>query len=41
MNETVNKFLSTGDRFMPKLYYDSQDLLIVLVDYLLSIVRGF
>ena len=35
----INKILLTGDKFMPELYLKKQDLLIVLVDNLLNIVK--
>ena len=35
----INKILLTGDKFMPELYLKQQDLLIVLVDNLLNIVK--
>ena len=38
MNEIVNKFLLTVDKYMPKLYLR---LLIALVDRLTSIMKGF
>ena len=34
MNEIVNKFLLAEDIFMPGMHLSSQDLHIVLVDYL-------
>ena len=41
MNKIINKFLLTGDKFMPELSLKQQDLLIVLVDHLLNIVKKF
>ena len=41
MNKIVNKFLLTEDKFMPKLYQRHRDLLIVLMDRLLNIVKEF
>ena len=37
MNEIVNKFLLSGDTFMPKMHLKEPGLLIVLVSYLLKI----
>ena len=39
MNEIVNTFLLAGDKCMPELHLRHQDLLIVLVDYLLNTVK--
>ena len=36
MNEIINKFLLTGDKFIPE---DNQDLLTVLVDHLQKIKK--
>ena len=36
MNEIVNQFSLAGDKFMPKMHLNYQDLLIVLVDHLLK-----
>ena len=41
MNEIVNTFLLAGDKFMPEMYLDNQDLLIVHVDHLLKIKKEF
>ena len=41
MNETVNKFLLTGDKFMPEMHLKQPDLLIVFVDHLLKIKKEF
>ena len=41
MKKIINKFLLTGDKFMPELPLKHQDLLIVLVDHLLNIVKEF
>ena len=36
MNETVNKLLLAGDRFMPEMHLRQPDLQLVLVDNLLK-----
>ena len=36
MNEIIKKFLLAGDKFMPEMHLNNQDLLIVLVDHLLK-----
>ena len=41
MNEIVNKFLLAGDKFMPKMHLNNQDLLTVLVVHLLKIKKEF
>ena len=41
MNKIINKFLLTRDKFMPEMHLNSQDLLIVIVDHLLNIVKEF
>ena len=41
MNKIINKFLLTGDKFMPKLHLRQHDLLIMLLDNLLNIVKEF
>ena len=41
MNETINKFLLTEDKSMPKLHLGNYDLLIVLADHLINIMKGF
>ena len=41
MNKSIKKFLLTGDKFMPELHLSSQDLLILLEDHLLNIVKEF
>ena len=41
MNETVNKFLLVGDKFIPEMHLNNLDLLIVLVDHLLKIKKEF
>ena len=40
MNEIFNKVLLSGDRFMPEMHLESQDLHIVLVDHSLKIKKG-
>ena len=39
MNNTVNKLLLAGDKFMPEIHYST--LLTVLVDHLLSMNKEF
>ena len=41
MNEIVNKFWFTANRFMPGLYLRQSRLLTPLGDLLLNIVNGF
>ena len=41
MNKIINKFLLTEDNLSQNHIYNSQDLLIVLVDYSLNIVKEF
>ena len=41
MNEIVNKLLLTGDKFMPEMHLQNQDLLIVLVVYSLKTKKEF
>ena len=41
MNKTVNKFLLTGDKFMPEMHLRQPDLFIVHVDQLLKIKKEF
>ena len=41
MNKIVNKFLLAGNKFMPNSIENSQDLLKVVLDRLLNIVKGF
>ena len=42
MNKIVYKFLLARDKFMPELHLKQpRDLLIVLVNHLLNIVKGF
>ena len=36
MNEIVNKILLAGDKSLPEMYLNNQNLLIVLVDPLLK-----
>ena len=39
MNKIITAFLLTGDKYIPELDLNSQDLLTVPVDHLLSIVK--
>ena len=39
MNNVINKFLLAGDKFMPEMHLDNQDLFIVLVVLLLDIKK--
>ena len=39
MNKIINRYLLTGDKFMPELHLKQPDLLIVLVDHLLNIMK--
>ena len=39
MNKVINKFLLTGEKFKSELYLKNQDLLIVLVDRSLNIIK--
>ena len=41
MNETINKFLLTEDKSMPKLHLSNYDLLILLADHSINIMKGF
>ena len=41
MNETVNKYLLTEDKFMPEIHLKHPDLLIVLVNHLLKTKKEF
>ena len=41
MNQKINKFLLTGDTFMPEMHLKQPDLLIVLVDHLLKTKKEF
>ena len=47
MNEIINKFLLTGDQFMPEMHLDilvnlvNLDLHIVLVEHLLKRKKGY
>ena len=41
MNKIVNKFLLAGDKFIPEMYLNSQDLLIVLADHLQKTKKEF
>ena len=41
MNKIINKFLLTGDKFMPELHLKQPDLLIVLVDHLPNTAKEF
>ena len=41
MNKIVNKFLLAGDKFMPEMHLNSQDLLIVLADHLQTTKKEF
>ena len=41
MKEIVNKFLLTGEKFMPKYIKEYQDLLKAFVGHLINIVKGF
>ena len=36
MNETINKFLLTGNKFIPELHLKQPGFTIVLVDHLLN-----
>ena len=39
MNKVINKFLLNGEKFKSELYLKNQDLLIVLVDRSLNIIK--
>ena len=39
MNEIVNKFLLAGDKVMPKMHLNNQDLFTLLVAQLLGTLR--
>ena len=41
MNEIVNKFLLTGEKFMPEMHLKLLDLLIVFVGHLLRTKKEF
>ena len=41
MNKIINKFLLTGDKFMPELHLKQPAFFIVLVDHLLNMVKEF
>ena len=41
MNEIINKFLLTGDKFMPEFHLKQPDLFTVTVEHLLNIVKEF
>ena len=41
MNEKVNKFLLTSDKFMPEMHLRKPDLLVVLVSSLLKTKKQF
>ena len=41
MNEIVNKFLLTGEKFMPEMHLKHLDLLIVFADHLLRTKKEF
>ena len=41
MNKAINKFLLTGDKFMPELHLKQPALLIVLAEHLLTIEKEF
>ena len=41
MNKIVNKFLLAGDKFMPEMHLNNQDLLIMLVFHLLKTKKEF
>ena len=40
MNETVNKFLWAGDKFMPEMHLKQPDLLTIHADHLLKDRKG-
>ena len=41
MNEIVNKFFSAEDKFMAEMHLNNLELLIVLVNHLLKIIKEF
>ena len=41
MNEIVDKFLLTGNKFIPEMHLNSPDLLILLVDHLHKTKKEF
>ena len=41
MNKTINKFLLTGDRFMPELHLKQLQTTTVVVDHSTNIAREF
>ena len=41
MKKIINKFLSTGDKFIPQLHLKDPGFTYVLVDHLLNIVKEF
>ena len=41
MNKIINKFLLTGDKFLPELLLNQPGIAYSVVDYLLNIVKEF
>ena len=41
MNNTINKLLLAGDKFMPEIHLGQPQLLTVLVDHLLNMNKEF
>ena len=41
MSKIIDKFLLTGNKSMPELHLNSQDLFTVFVDHLLNILEEF
>ena len=41
MNNTINKFLLAGDKFMPEMHLNNLNLLIALADHLLNMNKEF
>ena len=41
MNKIINKFLLTGDKFMPKLHLKQPGFTYTLVEHLLNIAKDF
>ena len=41
MNKIINKFLLTGDKFMPDLHSEQSGFTYIVVDHLLNIVKEF
>ena len=41
MNNTINKFLLAGDKFIPEIHLRQLNLLTVLVDHLLNMNKEF